>query len=66
MRTGENMNESKHGARFWAGNIVLVIALLVMLVMGTLSEYLGVGAMILWMALAALGFYLIYTDKSRT
>jgi hypothetical protein len=57
------MNESKHGTRFWAGNAVLVVALLVMLLMGTLSQYLGVGAMVLWMALAALGFYLIYSDK---
>ena len=57
------MEESKHGTRFWAGNIVLVIALVVMLLMGTLSQYLGVGAMLLWMGLAALGFYLIYTDK---
>ncbi|NWG39488.1 MAG: hypothetical protein HXY27_05935 [Hydrogenophilaceae bacterium] len=54
---------NKHGTRFWAGNAVLVIALLVMLFMGTLSQFLGMGAMFLWMALAALGFYLIYTDK---
>lgn len=53
----------KHGTRFWAGNAVLIIALGVMLMMGTLSQYLGMGAMFLWMALAALGFYLIYTDK---
>lgn len=57
------MEEPKHGTRFWAGNIVLIIALVVMLLMGTLSQYLGVGAMLLWMGLAALGFYLIYTDK---
>lgn len=57
------MEEPKHGTRFWAGNVVLVAALLVMLMMGTLSQYLGIGAMFLWMALAALGFYLIYTDK---
>lgn len=57
------MNEPKHGTRFKAGNAVLVVALLVMLFMGTLTQYLGMGAMFLWMALAALGFYLIYTDK---
>lgn len=54
---------NKHGTRFKAGNAVLVVALLVMLFMGTLSQYIGMGAMFLWMALAALGFYLIYTDK---
>lgn len=57
------MNEPKHGSRFWAGNAVLVVALLVMLFMGTLTQHLGMGAMFLWMALAALGFYLIYTDR---
>ena len=57
------MEEPNHGTRFKAGNAVLVVALLVMLFMGTLTQYIGMGAMFLWMALAALGFYLIYTDK---
>lgn len=49
--------------RFWAGNIVLVLALLVMFNMGALSERLGMGAVVLWMALVALGFYLILSGK---
>jgi hypothetical protein len=49
--------------RFWAGNSVLVIALLVMFNMGTLSEHLGMWAVVLWMALVALGFYLIMSGK---
>jgi hypothetical protein len=49
--------------RFWAGNSVLVIALLVMFNMGTLSERLGMWAVVLWMALVALGFYLIMSGK---
>ena len=49
--------------RFWAGNAVLVLAVLVMLNMGALSERVGLGAVALWMALVALGFYLIMSGK---
>lgn len=49
--------------RFWAGNVVLVVAVLVLLNMGGLSERFGMGAVVLWMALVALGFYLIMSGK---
>ncbi len=49
--------------RFWAGNAVLVAALLVMFNMGSLSERYGMGAVVLWMALVAVGFYLILSGK---
>jgi hypothetical protein len=49
--------------RFWAGNAVLVVALVVMFNMGALSERFGIGAVVLWMALVALGFYLIMSGK---
>ncbi|KAB2308367.1 hypothetical protein F8A87_11700 [Betaproteobacteria bacterium SCN2] len=49
--------------RFWAGNGVLVAALVVMFNMGALSERYGMGAVVLWMALVALGFYLILSGK---
>jgi hypothetical protein len=49
--------------RFWAGNAVLVVAVLVLLNMGGLSERFGMGAVVLWMALVALGFYLIMSGK---
>jgi hypothetical protein len=49
--------------RFWAGNAVLVVALLVLFNMGALSERFGMGAVVLWMALVALGFYLILSGK---
>lgn len=50
-------------ARFWTGNAVLAVALLVLLNMGALSERFGMGAVALWMALVALGFYLILSGK---
>lgn len=49
--------------RFWAGNAVLVVALVVMFNMGALSERFGMGAVVLWMALVAVGFYLILSGK---
>jgi hypothetical protein len=49
--------------RFWAGNAVLAVAVLVLLNMGGLSERFGMGAVALWMALVALGFYLIMSGK---
>jgi hypothetical protein len=49
--------------RFWGGNAVLVLALLVLFNMGALSARLGMWAVVLWMALVALGFYLIMSGK---
>ena len=49
--------------RFWAGNGVLVAALIVMFNMGALSERYGFWAVVLWMGLVALGFYLIMSGK---
>ncbi|MGA7179691.1 MAG: hypothetical protein WBX11_08920 [Thiobacillaceae bacterium] len=59
------MNNSKHGISFWIGNAVLVIAFICLFFMGVLSRALGIWAMVLWMALAAVGFYLIYQVKER-
>jgi hypothetical protein len=50
-------------SRFRIGNAVLVVALIVLLNMGALSEHFGMGAVVLWMALTALGFYLILSGK---
>ena len=49
--------------RFWAGNAVLVVALVVLFNMGALSERFGMGAVVLWMVLVAVGFYLILSGK---
>lgn len=57
------MNTPKHGTKFWAGNTVLVAAFFCLFFMGELSQVLGMWAMVLWMALTALGFYLIYQVK---
>jgi hypothetical protein len=53
----------QHGITFWIGNAVLVVAFICLFDMDALSEALGIWAMILWMVLAAVGFYLIYQDN---
>ncbi|MFZ5482882.1 MAG: hypothetical protein ACOZB0_01510 [Pseudomonadota bacterium] len=50
--------------QFMIGNILLGLALLTLFFLGPLSEWLGVGAMVLWMSLAGLGIYFIMQDKS--
>lgn len=54
--------DPRHGARFWAGNALLVVALLCLLFLDTLAQWLGTWAMALWMGLAAVGVYLIVAD----
>ena len=44
---------------FWIGNGLLAVAFLTLFFMGTLSEILGSGAVVLWMVLAAAGTYFI-------
>ena len=59
------MKVGKHSRNFWIGNAVLVVAMLMMFFMGPLSEALGIGAVVLWMVLAAVGMGLIMSDKSE-
>lgn len=57
------VNNPKHGPKFWLGNVLLTLAFVCLFFMASLSAYLGVWAMVLWMALAAAGFYLLTADK---
>jgi hypothetical protein len=57
------VNNPKHGPRFWIGNALLTVAFACLFFMATLAAYLGVWAMVLWMALAAAGFYFLTADK---
>jgi drug/metabolite transporter superfamily protein YnfA len=56
------METDKHGPKFWLGNGLLALALLVLFFLGALSEILGVWAMAVWMALAGLGMYFVMAD----
>jgi hypothetical protein len=59
------MNESKPTMKFWLGNGVLGLALLLLLYMGSLWEVMGAGAMVLWGLVVAAGVYLLMSDKSE-
>ncbi|MDH5785476.1 MAG: hypothetical protein OEZ16_07705 [Chromatiales bacterium] len=57
------MNENEPTPRFWLGNGVMAVALLMLLFMGRIWELLGVGAMVLWVLLVGVGVYLLMSDK---
>ena len=59
----DTMNDAKHGTKFWIGNALLTLAFACLFFMASLAAYLGVWAMVLWMALAAAGFYFLTADK---
>jgi len=54
--------EPKHGPRFWLGNGILALAALLLLAIDHLAQWLGTGAVALWMGLVGLGVYLIVND----
>lgn len=57
------MRDPKQRIQFWLGNGLLGAALLTLFFLGPLSELLGMGAMLLWMALAGAGMYFVMQDK---
>jgi len=59
------LNSGKHSRNFWLGNGILAVAMLTLLFMGTLSDALGMWAVVLWMVLAAVGMALVMSDKSN-
>lgn len=59
------MQEDQHGPKFWLGNALLGLALVVLFFMGVISEYLGIWAMALWMGLAGLGMYFIMSGGKK-
>lgn len=60
------MQDTSHGPKFWIGNALLALALVMLFFLGALWEQLGVWAMGLWMALAGAGMYFLMTDKGST
>lgn len=57
------MNDPRHPSSFWLGNALLGLSLAMLIFLGSLWESLGVWAMVLWMALAGFGMYLVTKDK---
>lgn len=57
------MDNPKHGPRFWIGNALMAVALVMMFYLGALWQYLGMWAMGLWMVVAGAGMYFLMQDK---
>lgn len=57
------MNDMKQRHRFWIGNAILAGALVYLFYMDTLSELMGVWAMVVWMGIAGVGVYFLTTGK---
>ena len=58
------MNDEKPTNKFWLGNGIMALAMLLLLFMGRLWEVMGAGAMVLWGVLVAAGVTLLMSDKS--
>ncbi len=58
------MNDSPPSSKFLLGNALLAIAMVILLAMGQIWQWLGAGTMVLWVILVALGVYLILSDRS--
>ncbi len=59
------MNDSEKSVKFWLGNAILAVAMVMLLFMGRLWEILGSGAMGLWIAVVAAGAWLLLSDKDE-
>ncbi len=59
------MNDEKPTTKFWLGNGLMALAMLLLLFMGRLWEVMGAGAMVLWGVLVAAGVTLLMSDKGR-
>lgn len=59
------MKDDKPTAKFWLGNGVMALAMIMLLFMGQLWASLGITAMVLWAVVVGLGVYLLMGDKSE-
>lgn len=53
------MGDPENSNNFLIGNVILGIALLLLLFMGRVWEVLGLGAMVIWIALVIAGVYFL-------
>ena len=59
------MNDDKPTTKFWLGNGVMALAMLMLLFMGQLWASMGVMAMVLWAVVVGVGVYLLMADKNE-
>jgi len=59
------MQQSDNSYKFWLGNGILVVAMVVLLFIDRLWALMGVAAMGLWIVLAGAGAYCLLTAKEN-
>lgn len=59
------MGSPENSNHFLIGNLIMGVALLLLLFMGSAWEKLGLGAMALWVALVATGVYFLMQGKDK-
>lgn len=59
------MHDQEPKSSFWIGNAILAVAMLLLLAMGVVWEYIGVLAMVIWVALVIAGVYFLMKDKDN-
>jgi hypothetical protein len=57
------MGGPENSNNFFIGNAILAVALLLLLFMGSAWEALGMGAMVVWVALVVTGVYFLMRDS---
>jgi len=58
------MKHDKRKRKFWMGNGVLALAMVMLLFMGPLSSLLGIWAVAIWMGLAGAGVALLMSGQA--
>ncbi len=58
-----DLDQAKHTYKFWLGNLLLSLALIMLIYLGDLWATLGNWTMALWLALAGVGMYLVMQDQ---
>lgn len=59
------MNDSEPSIKFWIGNGVLAVALLMLLFMEYVWALLGSATMVVWILLVGVGIYFLMNDKNK-
>jgi len=59
------MNDSEPSTKFWLGNGILAVALLMLLFMEYVWSVLGSATMVVWILLVGVGIYFLMSNKSE-
>ena len=57
------MNDQENRKFFWLGNVLLAVALVMLINLNTMWQQMGAAAMVLWVAVAGLGAYLLTKER---